>query len=99
MIVAWFIGMACYIFSFIGVFLGTMIGSSGGSESADLVTLMAVFVPFLVLGAMLFGGFLFITYAIIAAIMTLQGKPFRYVIIGRRVERFMQPKQDVVPSL
>lgn len=38
------------------------------------------------------GGFLFMIYGVVGAVMALQGKNFRYVIIGRRVERFMQPK-------
>jgi uncharacterized Tic20 family protein len=92
MIVAWFIGMACYFLSFIGVFAFTAVeGTVGSGKSADLLTGMAVFGPLLVGGAMVVGGFLFIAYAVIAAVLTLQGKPFRYLIIGRAVERFMQP--------
>jgi hypothetical protein len=56
------------------------------------------FTPFLVTGLMFLGGFFFILYGIIGAVMTFQGKPFRYVIIGRQVERFMQSKQAVAPG-
>jgi hypothetical protein len=46
----------------------------------------------LVFGAAFIGGAAFMVYGIVGAVMTFQGKSFRYIIIGNRVERFMQPK-------
>ena len=43
-------------------------------------------------------NFILITYGIIGAILTFQGKPFSYWIIGRQVERFM-PTVNLKPSI
>jgi hypothetical protein len=60
------------------------------------VTLFAV--PFLVMGTMMIGGIFFVIYGIIGAVMAFQGKPFRYILIGKRIEHFMQPKSDTVAN-
>jgi uncharacterized Tic20 family protein len=98
LVFAWFLGMGCYMCSFFSMFLAIPLGSSiKPSQSISPLFVLPFFTPFLVMGLMFLGGFLFILYGIIAAVMTFQGKPFRYMIIGRRVERFLQSKQDVVP--
>ena len=48
------------------------------------------------MGIILIAGFSMIIYGLIGAVMVFQGKPFMYAVIGRQVERFMQPKQDAV---
>jgi uncharacterized Tic20 family protein len=99
MILTWFVGMGCYMCSFFSVFLMIPFGSTvESSESVSPFFVLPFFTPFLVMGLMFLGGFLFILYGIIAAVMTFQGKSFRYVIIGRRVERFLQDKQNVAPG-
>lgn len=97
MIAAWFIGMGCYMFSFFGTFITIpFASSSGNSPDVDPIFGLAFLIPFLVFGAIFIGGFFFIVYGIVGAVMAFQGKPFRYVIIGRRVEHFMQPKHGEV---
>jgi len=96
MIFAWFVGMGCYMCSFFSMFLTIPLASfSESSQSVSPLFGLTFAVPFLVFGLMFIGGFLFILYGIVGAVMTFQGKPFRYVIIGRRVERFLQSKQDM----
>jgi uncharacterized Tic20 family protein len=92
MILAWFVGMGCYMFSFFGTFF--TLPFSDSSQSASPLFALGFIIPFLVFGAIFIGGFFFVIYGIVGAVITFQGKPFRYVIIGNRVERFMQPKQD-----
>ncbi len=92
MIAAWFIGMGCYMLSFFGTFF--TIPFSDSSQSISPFFALGFIIPFLVFGAIFIGGFLFVVYGVIGAVMTFQGKSFRYVIIGNRVERFMQPKQN-----
>jgi uncharacterized Tic20 family protein len=92
MILAWFIGMGCYMFSFFGTFF--TLPFSDSSQPPSPLFAIGFIIPFLVFGAIFIGGFLFIIYGIVAAVMAFQGKPFRYVIIGNRVERFMHPNQD-----
>jgi hypothetical protein len=97
MIAAWFLGMGCYMCSFFSMFLTLPFASaSGTSQSVDPLIGIGFFIPFLVFGAIFIGSFAFIVYGIVGAIMTFQGKPFRYVFIGNRVERFMQQKEYVV---
>jgi uncharacterized membrane protein len=55
-------------------------------------------IPFLVLGMMVVIGIAFIIYGVIGAIRASQGKPFRYAIIGKRVERFMQAGQNTATN-
>jgi hypothetical protein len=52
--------------------------------------MLSVFVLFMVFLGIFFVGFLLMVYAAVAAIMAFQGKPFRYILIGRRVEKFIQ---------
>ena len=99
MILAWFVGMGCYMCSFFSVFLVIPFASSlESSQSLSPLFGVPFFIPFLIFGLMFLGGFLFILYGIVAAVMTFQGRPFRYAIIGRRVEQFLQAKQDAVPG-
>jgi uncharacterized protein len=99
MILAWFIGMGCYMCSFFSMFLAIPLASSLESfQSISPLFGVTMFIPFIVFGLVFAGGFLFILYGIVAAVMAFQGRPFRYAIIGRRVERFLQSKQDVAPG-
>jgi uncharacterized Tic20 family protein len=99
MILAYFVGMGCYMFSFFGTFFSIPFSSSSGSsESANPLFMLMFAIPFLVMGVVFIGGFLFVIYGVIGAVMTFQGKPFRYMFIGKRVEHFMQPQQGVVAS-
>jgi uncharacterized Tic20 family protein len=93
MIVAWMVGMGCYMCSFFFTFLTIPFSSSTQTTPAsDPLFFITFFIPFLIFGGIFLGGFLFVIYGIVGAVMAFQGKPFRYVIIGRRVERFMQQK-------
>ena len=91
MIAAWIIGMGCYMCSFFGTFI--TIPFAGPSNSNSPLLVAPFLIPFIVFGAIFIGGFLFIIYGVIGAIMAFQGKPFRYFIIGNRVEHFMQQKE------
>jgi uncharacterized Tic20 family protein len=88
-IITYFIGMACYACSFFSVFFGS---SSELSQYIGPSSEYLFFIPFIFIGIIFLGGFIYIIYGIIGAIITFQGKPFRYFIIGKRVERFMQRK-------
>jgi uncharacterized protein len=94
MVVAWIVGMGCYMLSFIGMFAFIPFTSSGTSQPASPLIITTFFIPFIVLGIMLIGGLAFIVYGVIGAILAFQGKPFRYVLIGTQVEKFMQPKHE-----
>lgn len=95
MIIAWFLGMGCYMCSAFGMFIPLMLSESTSNLGANEgLLIMVTMFPFIVMGMMFLFGFAFIIYGVIGAILAFQGKPFRYAIIGKRVERFMQAKQD-----
>jgi hypothetical protein len=99
MVAAWIIGMGCYMCSFIGTFATIFsMPSSGSSQSNNPLLILPFMIPFFVFGAIFIGGFIFMVYGVIGAIMAFQGKPFRYFIIGNRVERFMEQKEKGVTN-
>ncbi len=94
MLGAWFVGMGCYMVSFFSTFLTIPFApSTGSSQPSDLFFGLAFLIPFLVFGLIFLGGFLFIVYAIIGAIMAFQGRDFRYIVLGSRIERFLHLAQ------
>ena len=89
MIFAYFIGMGCYMISFFSTFLAIPFANETPGPSASPLLMVGFIIPFLVFGAIFIGGAIFILYGIVAAVMTLQGKDFRYFIIGNRVASFL----------
>jgi len=92
MILAWFVGMGCYMLSFFTTFLGIPFAGESGQIDPSIAPLFALgfIIPFLVFGAIFVGGALFVIYGLIAAIQVFQGKDFRYFIIGTRLENYLQ---------
>jgi uncharacterized Tic20 family protein len=92
MILAWFVGMGCYMLSFFSTFFTIpFAGSSGEPNPAVAPLFMLGFViPFIVFGIIFIGGAIFILYGLIGAILTFQGKDFRYFILGDRLEKYLQ---------
>jgi len=94
LVLAWFIGMGCYMASFFTVFIG-MFASSGPSSQTtggpgQILEPLLVVIPFIVFGLVIIAGIAFVIYGFIAALQVLRGKAFRYVVIGNQVERFLQ---------
>lgn len=94
-IVAWILGMGCYMFSifiiFAGMFIGTATESSGWSEAIMVMTSLS---PLFVFGVIILFGLAFISYGVVGAVNVFQGKPFRYIILGERIERYLQPMDE-----
>ena len=93
MILAWFIGMGCYMLSFFTIFLGIpFAGSNGGDLNPSVAPLFALgfVIPFIIFGAIFIGGALFVLYGLIGAIQVFQGKDFRYIIIGNQLANYLQ---------
>ena len=89
MLFAYFIGMGCYMISFFSTFLAIPVANETPGPSASPLLMVGFIIPFLVFGAIFIGGAIFILYGIVAAVMTLQGKDFRYFINGNRVASFL----------
>lgn len=91
MILAWFVGMGCYMLSFFLTFFLTIpfAGSEGTPESSPLF-MLGFFIPFIIFGLIFIGGAIFIIYGVTGAIMTFQGKNFRYIILGNRLASYLR---------
>jgi uncharacterized Tic20 family protein len=86
---AWILGMACYMCSIVFMIIPASFGQYGRDFSTEW---LGVFFPFLVLGLIFIGGIAFVIYGIVAAILVLQGKDFRYILIGSWLEGYLQRK-------
>ncbi len=80
MILAWFVGMGCYMLSFFSTFLAIPFAGSGGEVGPTVAPffMAGFFIPFIIFGAIFVGGAIFIIYGLIGAVSTFQGKDFRY---------------------
>lgn len=85
-VLLWFVGMACYMGSFFLMVGGTTLTRGGGPGPVGIM----MFIPFLFLIGMLLIMLLFIILGVVAAVMTFQGKDFRYPIIGDWIARYTQ---------
>jgi uncharacterized Tic20 family protein len=94
MILGWFVGMGCYMISFFAIFLTIPFagGNGNGNPSNAPIFMVGFLVPFIILGTMFILGALFVIYGFIGAVLTFQGKNFRYIIIGNRLANYLQKK-------
>ncbi len=96
LVLAWFLGMGCYMASIFISIIGTAGFGAGNPSSAPTSTPGEVFgviwvlIPFCIFGVIILAGLAFVIYGIIAALQALRGNTFRYALIGDRVERFIQ---------
>jgi uncharacterized Tic20 family protein len=90
MILGWFVGMGCYMLSFFSTFLTIPFSGSGSAPTGSPFFMLGFLIPFIILGLIFCGGALFILYGLVGAIMTFQGKNFRYIIIGHRLASYLQ---------
>lgn len=93
MMIAYFISWACYGVSFFSIFFTIPFAATPGSaEQVSPLAIIPALFPFLVFGLIFFSGFAMIAYAIFGAVRTFQGKPFRYLMVGNWVDRYLNPK-------
>ena len=105
LILAFAAGMACYALSF-GAFFGLMLLSPLAESNSKVVLAPIVAVifglgllfPFLVFGIVILIGIGFVLSGLYGAVRCLRGKPFRYFILGRRLERYLQ-RSPLPPSI
>lgn len=88
MILAYFVAMLCYFCSFFSFFLGAFLVTA--NETLGEMAFAGMFaIQMLLFGLMFVSWFAFIIYGIVGAMMTLQGKEFRYFIIANRLEKYL----------
>lgn len=101
-----FAGGACYACSFFGLFLLMPVGilaaegmgdpNTAGGLIAVLVTFATTFFPFCIMGLFILIGFAFVLYGLYGAVRVLQGHHFRYAVVGRRLEEYLNREEPVV---
>lgn len=91
LLLLWLLGGVCYMGSVFFIMIGgfAMQGSSGMEGPGPGFNLLFV-LPFGVIFFMLLVALVLFIYGVVAAVLTFQGKDFRYPLIGRWVERFQQ---------
>jgi uncharacterized Tic20 family protein len=93
MIVYYFAAGACYACTAFSVFLYVpLIGSLPSNSDPSPLIVLPIFLPFLVVILLMLLGLVFLIFGLLAAILTLQGKDFRFPVIGARVEKFLAAK-------
>lgn len=90
--ITWFLGGLCYIFSILVLMMALPFVISDSGDIAPRY-LVGSFVPFIIVGIILVVGLAYIIYGIVGAATTYQGKPFRYIIVGKWAERIAQSRQ------
>lgn len=89
MVFAYFVAMGCYMISFFFTFFTIPFASENVDPSTSPLFMIGFIFPFLIFGFIFIGGGFFILYAIIAAVFNIQGKDFKYLVIGNSVQRFL----------
>jgi uncharacterized Tic20 family protein len=82
--------MGCYLATFMIPFFGMFASMAVNPNAPPPEPLFgAFFLPFMVFPLFFLTMAVFAIYGIIGAIQTLQGKDFRYAVLGRRLEAWM----------
>ncbi len=92
---AGFAAMVCYMASFFLVFASIPMSRETGGPASSPPFFFA-FAPFLFFGVVMIGGLILIVYAIVAAVMVLMGRDFRYIILGGLLERYVRRPESGV---
>jgi uncharacterized Tic20 family protein len=93
-VVVMILGYGCYFASFFAALIAMPLLDS--MADVEMVEFSLLFVIFPISVMILFGvlELFFILYGIVAAVFVLQGKPFKYLVIGKRLERYLQKRME-----
>jgi len=91
LVLAGFLAGACYLCSLVAfpVIMAVTVSASDPSAELSPAFILPMAIPFAILGASILGWFLFVVYGLVAAAATLQGRDFRYIVIGGRLETYL----------
>lgn len=90
-------GMILYTLSFFIVFIGTFImaGLSDKGEPSPLFFILFA-IPFIIFFLMFFILFIYIVYGIIGFATTLIKKDFKYIFIGKKLEKYLSNNNNKI---
>jgi len=98
-IVGYFIWMGCYMLAIFGtVFTLPFTGSNGGPQPDSPFAFVPALFPILFMCVFFLLGLAVAAYAIVAAVQSFQGRPFRYVLIANWVDRYLSGKAEQPPA-
>lgn len=97
------IGFGCYFISIFLAIGGSLIGmfsapllALGSEEPESLLAVLALllsalptFIPFVLFGVFILVALFLVVYGLIGAVAVFQGKDFRYALIGKRIEAYL----------
>jgi uncharacterized Tic20 family protein len=86
---------SCFLLSLIAKSTSITFETSGSKQPLNPMFAMSILFPLLINVVIFLGMFLFALYGIIGAVMVSQGKSFRYMFIGKKVDNYLQSKQNV----
>ena len=95
LIFIYMVGWACYAVSFFGMFLTIpFMPLEGSTEMPSPFFFVSAFLPFIVIGLVFLLFAALAIYGIIGGVMSFKGQPFRYMVVGRMVERFTDNNKE-----
>jgi len=96
LIVFGFLGFGCYMCSFFGMFAlipSGIVVARDVPEAEDIIGMLmatlTTFFPFCIMGILSLVWVAFVAYSLYGAARVLQGYDFRYALIGRRLEQYL----------
>ena len=91
LVVAGILAGVCYMCSAFALPLTMVAAGTAGNPSADVgpAFFLMMAVPFGILGASMLGWLAAVVYGLAGSVAALQGKDFRYAVIGRRLEAYL----------
>jgi uncharacterized Tic20 family protein len=91
LILGGFLAAACYMCSLLAfpIIMATALSAVEPTAEISPAVMLPMAIPFAILGAGMLAWFVFVVYGLFAAVATLQGKNFRYVVIATRLEAYL----------
>jgi uncharacterized Tic20 family protein len=98
-LIVYFVAIAsCFLLSLVARSTSITLETLDGKQLLNPLLDISMLFPLLINIVIFLGMFLFTIYGFIGSVRTLQGKPFQYILIGRKVENYIQSKQNVLAS-
>ena len=88
------VGTGCLFLSFIARSISISFETSNSKQFLNPLHDMSMLYPLLINTVVLLGLFLFSIYGILGAVKVFQGKSFQYVIIGNKIKKYTQSKEN-----
>jgi uncharacterized Tic20 family protein len=82
-------GFVCYMCSFSAMMFSSFTLSRSNGIISGILTILSSIAPFCIMGLLMLVGVAVVVYGFYGAARVLQGEDFRYVVVGRRLEKYL----------